>query len=58
MGITLGHFHHNFARDDFRRLIVNSILWSAHVEIPKDGAIVVVEPDEVQLPKRSARLDK
>lgn len=51
VGITLGHFHHNFARDGFRRMLVNSILWAACVHIPNDGAVVEVTADEVLLPK-------
>lgn len=52
VGITLGHFHHNFARDDFRRLVVNGILWSAKERVPKNGAIVEVDASDVALPKR------
>jgi type 1 glutamine amidotransferase len=37
-GFTGGHFHKNWATDDFRRLVVNAILWTAKVEVPKDGA--------------------
>ena len=50
VGITLGHFHHNFARDDFRRLLVNAILWSAQVDVPPDGAIVEVKAEDLKLP--------
>ena len=41
-GTTLGHFHDNFAREDFRRLLVNGILWTAHIEVPAEGADVKV----------------
>lgn len=50
LGITLGHFHDNFARDDFRRMLVNGILWSANVEIPETGAAVHVDPEQLKLP--------
>lgn len=50
VGISLGHFHHNFARDDFRRMLVNAILWSANVEVPEAGAITEVKTRELQLP--------
>ena len=31
------HFHFNWAQNDFRKTILNSILWIAHVEVPQDG---------------------
>jgi type 1 glutamine amidotransferase len=37
-GFTGGHTHKNWGNEDFRRLVTNAILWSAHVEVPKDGA--------------------
>jgi type 1 glutamine amidotransferase len=51
-GTTLGHFHANFARDDFRRLLVNGILWTAHADVPKDGANVEVDEPYIQLPSQ------
>ena len=50
VGITLGHFHHNFARDGFRRMLVNSILWSLRLDIPQSGAVVALAPGDVLLP--------
>ena len=55
VGITLGHFHHNFARDDFRRLLINSILWSAELEVPDDGAPVDLDPAELKLPPQTVK---
>jgi type 1 glutamine amidotransferase len=43
-GFTGGHRHKNWANDDFRRLVVNAILWSAKVEIPAGGAPVQFDP--------------
>ena len=51
VGITLGHFHHNFARDGFRRMLTNAILWSAKVDLPEKGAIVAVDAKELLLPR-------
>lgn len=36
-GCTGGHVHWNWAQDDFRKTILNSIAWIAHVEVPADG---------------------
>jgi type 1 glutamine amidotransferase len=47
-GFTGGHTHKNWANDDFRRLVVNAILWSAKVEVPKDGAPCVLAPGAIE----------
>jgi len=36
-GFTGGHFHWNWGHDQFRKLMLNAIAWTAHVEIPKGG---------------------
>ena len=36
-GFTGGHFHRNWALDDFRKLVLNTIAWVARVEVPADG---------------------
>src|SRR5262249_16818424 len=35
-GFTGGHTHKNWGEENFRRLVVNAILWSAKVDVPKD----------------------
>jgi type 1 glutamine amidotransferase len=37
-GNTLGHFEELFRQEAFRKMLVNGILWTVHVEIPPDGA--------------------
>ena len=37
-GTTAGHFHWNWAQDDLRRLVLNAIVWVAHVDVPAAGA--------------------
>ena len=39
-GFTGGHFHHNWANENFRRLVTNGILWTAKIEVPTGGAKV------------------
>jgi type 1 glutamine amidotransferase len=46
-GFTGGHFHKNWGDENFRRLVVNAILWTAHVEVPKDGAKVDLDPADL-----------
>ncbi|QDV48334.1 DUF1080 domain-containing protein [Gimesia fumaroli] len=36
-GFTGGHFHWNWGHDDFRKLVLNAIAWTAHVEVPSQG---------------------
>ena len=54
VGITLGHFHHNFAREDFRKILVNSILWAAGRDVPQAGAIAAIAAEDAQLPEPPA----
>jgi type 1 glutamine amidotransferase len=49
---TLGHPYSNFQREPFRRMIVNAILWSAHVEVPKQGAPVNLKEADLALPTK------
>lgn len=36
-GFTGGHFHWNWGNRDFRTLVLNAIVWSAHGTVPADG---------------------
>jgi len=36
-GFTGGHYHDNWAHDDFRKLVLNAIAWTAKVDVPKEG---------------------
>jgi type 1 glutamine amidotransferase len=49
-GFLGGHFHDNFANKDFRRAIVNGILWTAHVQVPPEGAPVEITAKDMELP--------
>jgi trehalose utilization protein len=46
-GFTGGHFHRNWADEDFRRVVVNAILWCAKVDIPEKGAKVEFDPADL-----------
>ncbi|HEX3135475.1 MAG TPA: PVC-type heme-binding CxxCH protein, partial [Planctomycetota bacterium] len=37
VGFTGGHYHRNWAVDGFRTLALNAIVWTAKMEVPKDG---------------------
>ena len=47
-GFTGAHFHRNWGDPNFRRLVVNAILWSAKIDVPKDGAKVDLDPAELK----------
>jgi len=36
-GFTGGHFHQNWQQDDFRKLVLNAVLWTAKGEVPEGG---------------------
>jgi type 1 glutamine amidotransferase len=43
-GFTGGHDHVNWGDENFRRVVVNAVLWSAHVDVPREGAKVDLDP--------------
>lgn len=51
-GCVCGHFHRNFAIRDFRKALVNGILWTARVEVPKAGAPVEITKQDLKLPPK------
>jgi len=38
------HFHASFGNDDFRRLVLNAILWTAKIVVPQGGVLSTVSP--------------
>lgn len=36
-GFTGGHFHANWGNDHMRKLVLNAVLWLAHMEVPAGG---------------------
>jgi type 1 glutamine amidotransferase len=36
-GFSGAHYHKNWGNDDFRKLVLNGLLWTAHVEVPPNG---------------------
>jgi len=52
-GFTGGHFHHNWGNDDYRKLMLNAIVWCAKAEVPPDGVNSTVTDADLK-----ANLDK
>lgn len=38
-GFTGGHYHQNWQNDNFRKLVLNAILWTAQAEVPPNGVL-------------------
>jgi len=47
-GFTGGHFHNNWGNDNFRKAILNALVWLAKVEVPATGVESSVSPDELK----------
>lgn len=47
-GFTGGHFHKNWGQDDFRKVVLNAILWIAKVDVPADGVQFTLTEDELK----------
>lgn len=46
-GFTGLHKHQNWSVLEFRRLLVNAVLWTAKVDVPGNGARCDLEPDDL-----------
>jgi len=46
-GFTGGHFHLNWGDDNFRKVVLNALLWLAKVEVPKNGVQSTVHENEL-----------
>ncbi len=44
-GFTGGHFFENWGVDNFRRMVLNAIVWTAHLEVPAGGVQSKTSPD-------------
>jgi ankyrin repeat protein len=49
-GFTGGHFHSNWGQPDYRKLVLNALVWSAGLEVPQGG---VESPQPVVLKYKS-----
>ena len=54
-GFTGGHFHKNWGDDNFRKLILNALLWIAKVPVPPDGVASKVTPEQLAANQNAKR---
>ena len=47
-GFTGGHVHENWMIDDYRKLVLNAIVWAAHLDVPAAG-VASKTPTEEEL---------
>lgn len=47
-GFTGGHNHVNWGNNDFRKLVLNALLWTAKAEVPADGVPSAVQTEELE----------
>ncbi len=46
-GFTGGHFHDNWSNNDFRKTVLNALVWVAKAEVPADGIASSVTPADL-----------
>lgn len=46
-GFTGGHFHDNWANDDFRKVVLNASVWLTKAEVPADGIQSQLAPGQI-----------
>lgn len=54
-GFVCGHFHSNFGEKPFRQAIINGILWTAHLDVPAEGAPCSITAKDMALPPRKKK---
>ncbi len=47
-GFTGGHNHENWGNDDFRKFVLNALLWTAGVDVPASGVESSVTEEELK----------
>jgi hypothetical protein len=57
-GYTGGHFHKSWENETVRRMVLNAILWTARVEVPKEGVKSSLPADWEEQFKTAPKKDK
>ena len=48
-GFTGGHYHKNWGDENFRKIILNALLWAAKMDVPKDGVSSTVTDEQLKV---------
>jgi type 1 glutamine amidotransferase len=46
-GFTGGHFHDNWGQDEFRKVVLNALVWAAGLDVPEAGVVCSVTPPDL-----------
>lgn len=46
-GFTGGHYHKNWGDENFRKLFLNALLWTAKAEVPPNGVESTITPEDL-----------
>lgn len=44
-GFSGGHFHKNWSRIEYRRMMTQAVLWSLDLPVPEEGVVVDIKPE-------------
>jgi hypothetical protein len=47
-GFTGGHFHSNWGNDQYRKVVLNALVWLARADVPKNGIESTVSEEELK----------
>jgi hypothetical protein len=47
VGFTGGHFHKNWEDENFRKIVLNAMLWITKVEVPEGGVQSTVTAEDM-----------
>jgi len=48
LGLTGGHFHKSWGNENFRKLVLNGILWLTKIDVPPNGVQSIVTEEDLQ----------
>jgi hypothetical protein len=48
VGFTGGHVHRNWLHDDFRKVVLNALLWICKVPVPAEGVASKVDEELIR----------
>ncbi|EEF58089.1 PVC-type heme-binding CxxCH protein [Pedosphaera parvula] len=47
-GFTGAHHHENWGNDDFRKIVLNAIVWTAQMDVPPNGIESTITPEDLE----------
>jgi Trehalose utilisation len=48
VGFTGGHFHTNWKNDNFRKVVLNALVWICKLDVPTDGVASTVSDEDIK----------